>query len=102
MNTLVKSVPSSNAVNHSLVLFKEDTSPINTYIKLVTAFSCYFHFPVRKSLDQTSVVIKSLLKRCFCMHMCTCIHICMSVCVSIPLIIELITAFTEKDPEIIT
>lgn len=84
-NTLVKSIPCGNGivqqvVNHSLVLFKEDTSPINTYIKLVTASSCYFCFPAGKSLDENQQHHKQPAKEVL-LHAYVCMHSCMRVCV---------------------
>lgn len=51
---LARSIPSGNGIvqqvaYHSFVLFKEDTSPINPYIKLVAASPCYFFFLQEKA-----------------------------------------------------
>lgn len=69
------------------------------YIKLVMASSCYFCCPAGKKKNLCSkLVINSLQKKYFCMHMCAC------MCVSVSkytFINELLIVLTTKDPELI-
>lgn len=75
----VVTVLCSKVVSHSLVLSKEDTSPINTYIKLVTASPCYFCFPEGKTLDQNQQHHKQPAKEVLlqaCVHAFIYAHSC--------------------------